>query len=533
VASSFPINYPDEGIGLNKHILWVPVILLAAVLACTKEAPTAQPWNPSDQGTIKTACPADVLTSGGCSVTATPTTGWYVLPTRATDESILTPTPDPPRIVPTFRVDVSQYTVQQGDTLAIIANRYNVSYEVIAQANQLANPNSLEVGQNLIIPAPTPSGMAPDFKIIPDSELIYSPETIGFDVNGFIQSKAGFLATYTEQVDQEQLSGSDEIIRIAEDYSINPRLFLAVLEYTSGWVTNPNPSGTSQKFPLGYFDDRYSGLYKQLSFAASNLNRGFYLWQINAVPAWLLADGTRIPVANSINAGTAGVQQLMAALYSEADWEKAISADGLFSTYQNLFGYPFDFTLEPLTPANLVQPMLQLPFEANQTWNFTGGPHSGWGDGSAWAALDFAPPGVPQGCVISDSWVTASADGPVIRSDHGEVVQDLDGDGYLQTGWTVLYLHIDSRDRVNKGVVLKAVDKIGHPSCEGGTSNGTHVHLARRYNGMWISADGKIPFNLDGWISSGDGVEYDGFLTKEGVRIEAYNGQQDTNQINR
>ena len=37
--------------------------------------------------------------------------------------------------------------------------------------------------------------------------------------------------------------------------------------------------------------------------------------------------------------------------------------------------------------------------------------------------------------------------------------------------------------------------------------------LRRRYNGEWIPADGNLPFNLDGWVSSGNGVEYDGSLT--------------------
>jgi murein DD-endopeptidase MepM/ murein hydrolase activator NlpD len=90
----------------------------------------------------------------------------------------------------------------------------------------------------------------------------------------------------------------------------------------------------------------------------------------------------------------------------------------------------------------------------------------------------------------------------------------LDDDGYWQTGWSLLYLHIESRDRVSAGTFLKAGQRIGHPSCEGGVSNGTHVHLARRYNGEWIAADGDVPFNLEGWISAGKGDLYQGTLTK-------------------
>jgi murein DD-endopeptidase MepM/ murein hydrolase activator NlpD len=129
--------------------------------------------------------------------------------------------------------------------------------------------------------------------------------------------------------------------------------------------------------------------------------------------------------------------------------------------------------------------------------------------------------------------VTAVSDGVILRAENGAVIQDLDDDGQEQTEWTVLYMHIETRDRVEVGARLKAGDRIGHPSCEGGFSNGTHVHLARRYNGEWIPADTTLPFNLDGWISSGDGNEYNGWLTKNGQTVEAWDARKAENQINR
>ncbi len=59
-----------------------------------------------------------------------------------------------------------RYTVQYGDTLNLIAQRYGVSLQAIAQANNLANINILRVGQVLIIPGaqsggPTPPPPAP------------------------------------------------------------------------------------------------------------------------------------------------------------------------------------------------------------------------------------------------------------------------------------------------------------------------------------------------------------------------------------
>jgi len=48
----------------------------------------------------------------------------------------------------------TSYTVQSGDTLGAIAERYDVSIEEIAAANNIINIHSLDVGQVLVIPAP-------------------------------------------------------------------------------------------------------------------------------------------------------------------------------------------------------------------------------------------------------------------------------------------------------------------------------------------------------------------------------------------
>jgi murein DD-endopeptidase MepM/ murein hydrolase activator NlpD len=174
---------------------------------------------------------------------------------------------------------------------------------------------------------------------------------------------------------------------------------------------------------------------------------------------------------------------------------------------------------------------MTLPFERGIPWVFTGGPHGGWDSGSAWAALDFSPVVEDSGCFTTDAWVTALTDGLIVRTGDGQVLQDLDGDGYEQTGWNVLYMHVETRDRVEPGTYVHAGDRIGHPSCEGGLSNATHLHLARKYNGEWIPADGALPFILDGWVSSGTGNEYDGYLTRNNVTLEALESISDQNTI--
>jgi LysM repeat protein len=59
-----------------------------------------------------------------------------------------------PTLIPTRMMTPMTYVVQRGDTLYRIAQRYDVTVDAIVAANALANPDRLDVGQVLIIPAP-------------------------------------------------------------------------------------------------------------------------------------------------------------------------------------------------------------------------------------------------------------------------------------------------------------------------------------------------------------------------------------------
>jgi murein DD-endopeptidase MepM/ murein hydrolase activator NlpD len=441
-----------------------------------------------------------------------------------------TPTPDARHALPTLRPAAEQYVVQPGDTLGLIAQGYGISVAALMEANNISDPNLLEVGAALTIPAPNPADAGTAYKVIPDSELVYGPASVYFNVKDFIQSQNGYLASYTQDVNGAVMSGDEIVAFVSANYSVNPRLLLAMLEYQSGWVTNPLPEEAS--YPMGLQDEYHFGLYRQLTWAADTLNRGYYLWKANAISAWILNDGAVVPANPTINAGTAAVQYFFAQLNGRAAWEKDVDGTGMLLTYVVFFGNPFKYAIEPLVPQSITQPALTLPFGSGETWYFTGGPHGGWDSGSAWAALDFAPPG-DLGCAASPLWVLASASGFVVRASDGAVMLDLDNDGYEQTGWNILFMHIATEGRVQPGEYLFTGERIGHASCEGGFSNATHVHIARKYNGEWIPADGALPFNLEGWVSSGTGREYDGFITKGSRSIEALDSADELNQVTR
>jgi murein DD-endopeptidase MepM/ murein hydrolase activator NlpD len=530
---------------MNVRILTLTLFLGLLFSGCTRSAPVDTSFTPMAPANVSLPTLAPVQT--------------YLPPTRAAGEAIASPTPDVKLVLPTFTPLSPEilsiggtptpgpvtYTVQPGDFLGKIAQSYGITAEELAEANNLNIYTSIIYpGDILVIPvapesvadtlAAAQAASSDYFKIIPDSELVYSPLGTLLNIEAYVRQQGGYLAYYNQEVEGEYLSGAQVVRRIAQNYSVNPRLLLAVLEYRSQWVTNPNPAASTLDNPIGYIDDTRIGLYRQLAWTADKLNEGFYRWRDGRVSNWRLTDGALITPQPGINAGTAGVQNLFAKLDDQASWRIDTGANGLYATYSKMFGYPFDWAIEPLIPENLKQPTFILPFEPGQVWTYTGGPHGGWDSGSAWAAIDFAPPGEPQGCILSQAWVTAIADGLIVRSENGVVVQDLDGDGLEQTGWTILYMHVDRSERVPVGKFVRAGERIGHPSCEGGFSNATHLHIARRYNGMWIAADhASLNFIMDGWVVRGDGIEYDGWLDKDGISLQAWETVGPINQIQR
>jgi hypothetical protein len=71
------------------------------------------------------------------------------------------------------------------------------------------------------------------------------------------------------------------------------------------------------------------------------------------------------------------------------------------------------------------------------------------------------------------------------------------------------------------GTRVETGDVLGHPSCEGGIATGTHVHIARKFNGEWIVAAGPLPFDLSGWVAQGGNASYEGSLQRGSDRAVA------------
>ncbi len=85
----------------------------------------------------------------------------------------------------------------------------------------------------------------------------------------------------------------------------------------------------------------------------------------------------------------------------------------------------------------------------------------------------------------------------------------------------VFLFHIAQAERISAGTTVQRGDPLGHPSCEGGQATGTHVHIARRYNGEWLPAGGAVPFVLDGWVADYGAQAYEGTLSRGSLVVPA------------
>lgn len=415
------------------------------------------------------------------------------------------------------------YYTQAGDTLPAVAVRFGVLPEEITYPEPVPQSGLINAGKLLIIPNRLDQTGPADL-LLPDSEIVFSPSALDFDLNGTIRQAGGYLSTYREYLADGWKSGGEVIYKVAIENSINPRLLLALLEYQAHWVYGQPANLAEMDYPMGMVNLEKKGLYKQLSWAVQQLSIGYYGWRNGILTEVQFSDGSRVRLAPGLNAGSVALQYLFSRLYPQILWNGVLGGEESFvKLYEKMYGNPWmrAQAVEPLLPVNLTQPELILPFLPGRVWSFTGGPHSAWGPDGARAALDFAPSSVETGCNISDDWATAVASGLVVRTDTGVVVLDLDGDGYEQTGWVILYLHVASKNRVGVGTWVQQGDLIGHPSCEGGTSTGTHIHIARKYNGEWVLADGPLPFVLDGWRAIAGKNPYEGSLVKDGRVVNA------------
>ena len=393
-----------------------------------------------------------------------------------------TPTPGTPKIetttTPTFDVPAMLYYAQSGDTLPALAVRFGVDASEIRSDSPLPPTELVPPGTLLVVPDRITEHMTPNVQLIPDSELVFSATAINFNIEDYVKSANGKLSQSREYLGSTGWTyGWDEIKRLALENSINPRLLLGILDYESRWVHGQPVDALHTDYAMGYQNPLYKGLFSQMLWAVNQLSIGYYGWRTGALTELNFPDGTTLRLDPRLNAGTVAIQVPLL----EVTQSVAVGAD---DRSEQRLPRPLCADVRgpvgarrlrrPAFPSRLVQPPLGLPFQPKIQWSYSGGPHGAWEHDGSLAAIDFAPATDHGGCDPTPTWVTASAPGLIVRSDHGIVVEDLDGDGYEQTGWDLVYLphryrrarssrHLSAGERSHRARLLRGRDRHGHP----------------------------------------------------------------------
>ena len=491
------------------------VALTASILACNYQGP------PATFSAPETAAPA---------ASASPAPGTPP-PTAIPD---LTRTPAPlQRPFPLAEAAGAKftYTTRAGDTLAALAGRFGVEPTQFNSNTPLPAAGYLSVGQDLQIPNLL-EAMSPGGDLLPDGELVYSPTAIGFDLPSFVAAAGGYLSHHSETLEEGAvLSGAAIVQRVADENSVNPRLLLTLIEDRSGWIYGGPPANADAlMYPLGFSIPGRSGLYQELSVAATQLNRGYYGWRLGTLVETTDADGGKVRWNPTLNAGSVAVLHLYTLLIGADRYLEGVAGqEGFAARYQAMFGDAWSRAeaAGPILTPELAQPLLELPFAPGERWSLTAGPHYAWTSGTPRAALDLSPITSEDPCAVSARWVTASSPGIVVRAGDNVAALDLDGDGRESTGWVLVYYHLAQDGLIASGTRVATGGSLGHPSCEGGRATGKHVHLARKYNGEWLPADGPVPFVLSGWRAVADERNYYGSLVRGDEEVTSdSSGQQ-------
>src|SRR5918993_3549821 len=300
------------------------------------------------------------------------------------------------------------YYTQSGDWLPAVAIRFGVDVNQIASPKILPDQGLLDPGTLLIIPDTLDRSIpfTPAVQLIPDNELVFSSTAIDFDIAAYVTDAGGYLSSHREYLlSTGWMSGAREIERLAYENSVNPRLLLAILDYEARWVRGTPENDFRIEYPLGYESFKYKGMFMQMVWSINQLSTGYYDWRAGKLIDLTFADGTKLRIDPTLNAGTVALMYYFSRNHSYNEWLRIMDqTSGFLSFYQNMFGDPWSRadSFGPIFPPGISQPEISLPFEIDAAWAFTGGPHAAWEHDGPLAALDFAPPSAETGCLSSD-----------------------------------------------------------------------------------------------------------------------------------
>jgi LysM repeat protein len=204
-----------------------------------------------------------------------------------------TPIPAPTSGRPAYAPgELVEYIAQNGDMLPALAARFNTTVEQIKQANPIIpdDATTMPVGLPMKIPIYYLPLWGTAYQSIPDQAFVNGPTQVGFSTSAFVASTNGWLKNYRTYAGGKMRSGAEVVDYVATNYSVSPRFLLAVLEYQSGALTQPEIP--DKKYMLGFPRTFYTTPYLQLVIAANTFNNGYYNWRAGKLIEFELLDKT-------------------------------------------------------------------------------------------------------------------------------------------------------------------------------------------------------------------------------------------------
>jgi LasA protease len=361
--------------------------------------------------------------------------------------------------------------------------------------------------------------------ILSDGQFVYGPNVGDFNLKTYFGNNAPHLLKY-----------ADDLYGHSKYFSINPKIYLTLLEIHSHLISTPDAALMEDPFGLSNGD-----FISQIEYISNKMSDAYYLHLYSYSPRpvsqrtlkpFFTPGGVTINVTPNTNAGTYAIIAGLAAM-DEQNISLVLDnsqPDGFYQTYTRLFENddPLDQTNHIYIPGEVgavaaPDNLLQFPWLQGQSWFFSG-VHSNGSGGSGTpftnaAALDFSPGGISWGSDTSNMWVAASAFGiPTKTSNCGFSILHSDG-------WETGYYHIENIQ--NFSGTINQNDKIGviantlaEATCAGGNASGPHVHFWLSHNGALTAINGTP---LSGWYVHAGRWEYDTdpnymWLEKNGVK---------------
>ena len=167
--------------------------------------------------------------------------------------------------------------------LLLVSSRQLPPAYFLSPNSQPVRPAVITDASNLLLP-PAELLLPPAELLLPDREVIDSPASAQFDSAAYLEQAGGYLGKQHEFLaDTGETSAAGIVQRVAREFSINPRLLLALLEHECQCVRGQPANLPDSRNLLNLQDYPNQGLFTALEWASTQLNSGYYGWRRGAL----------------------------------------------------------------------------------------------------------------------------------------------------------------------------------------------------------------------------------------------------------